>query len=234
MTAALHRAIGERVRTLRRAAGLTREQLGRPELDGAAVAAIERGLRVPTVGTLARFAERLELPLHDLVWEIGLAGTVPGRRAVFFHNDPDAPRPNHTEVGVVALVEHRNRVLLELRSDSAEWGLLGGGVRLGESFEAALRREVGEESGLELGPVRLYGVASDPTMIAVYRSGTIARVITMVCVARARRAGPLRLSRESTELRWFTRQELGSLHVVAPHAPAVAAYCSGEIGPLLQ
>ncbi|MBM4420320.1 MAG: NUDIX domain-containing protein [Chloroflexi bacterium] len=234
-SSALNRATGHRIRELRRAAGLTRSALGWPVFDRSAVAAIELGQRAPSISALAYFAQRLELPLHDLVWEIGPDGRVAAdRTTVFHHNDPAAPRPNHTEIGVVALVEHRGRLLLELRADCAEWGLLGGGLRLGESFEQALRREVREEAGLELGAVALFGVASDPTMVARYRSGSIARVVTLVCRCRARRAGPLTLSSESTALRWFARDELRTLDLVAPHAPFVAAYAAGRQGPLLQ
>ena len=43
------------------------------------------------------------------------------------------------------------------------WALPGGTVEIGETVEQALRREAEEETGLQVDPVRLVGVFSDPT-----------------------------------------------------------------------
>jgi 8-oxo-dGTP diphosphatase len=67
--------------------------------------------------------------------------------------------PDRPFVGVGAVVlDHRGRVLLARRGHEplmGEWSLPGGGVELGETLEAAVVREVLEETGLaiEVGPV---------------------------------------------------------------------------------
>ena len=231
--AALRRAVGLRVRALRLGRGLRRDAIGRPHLSAGQVAAIEAGVRPASVAELALLALRLDLPLHDLLWEIGLDGVAGGRPAVFHSGEPGAPLPNHTEIGVVAVVERAGRVLLELRADSSSWGLLGGGVKIGESFEAALRREVLEESGLSLGTLRFFGTVSDPRMVARYRSGSVARVITVAYRSTARSLGPFVTSPESIELRWFRRADLEGLEIVAPHAPLLRAYLAGHVRPHL-
>ncbi len=229
----LDRAIGERLRALRLARGLRREALGRPHVGAAEVALIEGGRRAASVAELALFALRLDLPLHDVLWEIGLDGVTGGRPAIFYSGEPGAPSPNHTEIGVVALIVRSDRILLELRADSSSWGLLGGGVRIGESFEAALRREVREESGLAIGRLRFFGTVTDPRMVARYRSGSVARVITVAYRAAARAAGPLAISAESLALGWFSRTGLRGLPIVAPHRPLLAAFARGSSGPML-
>ncbi len=69
---------------------------------------------------------------------------------------PDWPR-----VGVGAVVLHRGRVLLVRRGQApalGKWSLPGGLVELGETTEAAIRRELREECGCEITPVGVAGV----------------------------------------------------------------------------
>ncbi len=51
----------------------------------------------------------------------------------------------------VILINERNEILLQRRSDNGYWDYPAGSMELGESFEECARREVLEESGLECG-----------------------------------------------------------------------------------
>ena len=62
----------------------------------------------------------------------------------------------------VLLVDRRGWVLLQERDEHApidpeRWGLVGGHVENGEDVEAAVHRELAEETGLEAGPGQLTG-----------------------------------------------------------------------------
>ncbi len=62
-------------------------------------------------------------------------------------------RPSRPVLGAAAVIIHDGRVVLIRRGqppDAGEWSIPGGAVELGESVEAALRREVREETGLEV------------------------------------------------------------------------------------
>ena len=66
--------------------------------------------------------------------------------------------PDRPVLGVGAVIVDGSRVLLVKRAQEplkGEWSLPGGAVELGETLEAAVVREVGEETGLkiEVGPV---------------------------------------------------------------------------------
>ncbi|SHF92307.1 ADP-ribose pyrophosphatase YjhB, NUDIX family [Desulfacinum infernum DSM 9756] len=66
--------------------------------------------------------------------------------------------PDRPMVGVGATVFEDDRVLLVQRGREpslGKWSLPGGLVKLGESLEEAVRREVEEETGLQVRPVDL-------------------------------------------------------------------------------
>ena len=65
---------------------------------------------------------------------------------------------NFPRVGVAVLVVREGRVLVGLRKGThgaGTWAVPGGSLEFGESIEACARREVLEETGLELADVRL-------------------------------------------------------------------------------
>jgi len=77
--------------------------------------------------------------------------------------------PKHPLPGVGALVFHRSgrgsgaarRILLVERAGQplkGYWSLPGGLVETGETLEEAVRREVFEETGLRVKPVRMFGI----------------------------------------------------------------------------
>jgi ADP-ribose pyrophosphatase YjhB (NUDIX family) len=59
----------------------------------------------------------------------------------------------------VAVINGQREFLLQKRYDG-QWGVPGGFIDLGESAEEAGRREVLEETGLEIGKLNLVGVFS--------------------------------------------------------------------------
>jgi ADP-ribose pyrophosphatase YjhB (NUDIX family) len=152
--------------------------------------------------------------------------------ARFFYRDPAAPATNRPDrVVVVAFVERGDTVLMEHRADCDQWCLLGGRVEPHQSVEDALRQEVLEESGLIVSECSLFGVFSDPSMIAQYdlASGerVIARVISLAFRVRVDDFGPLQISEESTELRFFTHEELRTLTIIPTVRHVVDRYLEG-------
>ena len=105
-------------------------------------------------------------------------------------------------VSVKAILIHDGRVLL-LLNGRGEWDLPGGRPDPGEDFRAALKREVGEETGLDVD----VGSALDEHMFEVLR-GIFVRILPFAC--RLIGASRVTLSREHLEMRWQPLAELGA------------------------
>lgn len=149
------------------------------------------------------------------------------KSAKFFDGDTSAPAPNKPiGVGALALIEREGKVLMELRSDCRRWGLVGGAVEPDESIEAALHREVFEETGLTMESCELFGVFSDPSRIVEYPDGNVIRLISFVYKVEVETFDSLRTSGESLEFRFFDKNSLRDLDIVETARPIVEAYLS--------
>jgi 8-oxo-dGTP diphosphatase len=70
--------------------------------------------------------------------------------------------------GAAAIIrDETGRVLLIRRGDGRGWSLPGGAMEPGERIADCVVREVQEETGLEVVPVRVVGVYSDPERMHV-------------------------------------------------------------------
>lgn len=143
----------------------------------------------------------------------------------FYRGDPkNAPRPTQrAKLGSNAIITCNGRLLLERRVDSDMWGLVGGGVKKQETGLQAIVREVYEELGLRVPPerfrkLRVYG---EPGRIAAYRDGSVWRMVIVVYGLDLPEEPELRLSRESKELRFFTREEVRKLSIPVTHSDIV-------------
>ena len=142
----------------------------------------------------------------------------------FYRNDPNAPKttmPAH--LGANAIITKGDKLLLERRRDSDTWGLVGGGVKKYEEPIDAMAREVWEELGLRVSKDRFRKLAvyGEPGRIAAYRDGSIWRMVIVVFALELPEDVLLRISKESRELRWFSREELKEIQIVVTHSDIV-------------
>ena len=143
----------------------------------------------------------------------------------FYNCDPkDAPKttmPAH--LGANALITWGDKLLLERRRDSDTWGLVGGGCKKWETGLQAIVRETYEELGLRIPKERFrkLRVYDNPGRIAAFRDGSVWRMVIVVYELVLEEAPVLRLSAESREARFFTREELGEISVPVTHRDIV-------------
>lgn len=143
----------------------------------------------------------------------------------YFFQDPNAPKPTHPRrVGVCALIERGDSVLLDCRRDDGRWGLIGGWVEDDESLGAGLHREVLEETGLTVRAHRLFGTFSDPSRIIQYPDGSIQEILTLTYWVEVESLAALRVSDESRTLQFVPRSDLHAWDIVETHRHIIARY----------
>lgn len=135
---------------------------------------------------------------------------------------------------MIAIIERDDTVLFERRSDAPVWGLIAGRVDDDETVAAALKREVLEETGLEVTGDRLFGVFSDPSRIVGYPGGNVFSVVSFVFLAEVATFDGLRASAESEELRFLPKPELLQLELPATQRHIVERYVAGALPPLVE
>ncbi|MGW1990122.1 NUDIX hydrolase [Embleya sp. NPDC001921] len=132
------------------------------------------------------------------------------------------PRHSVSVAGVV--LDASGRCLLTKRRDNGQWQAPGGVLELAESIPDGLRREVREETGLDVEPLALTGV---------YKNMPLS-VVALVFRCRLL-SGRLTENDEVSAFTWASRSELSDLMTEAfavrvidamtePSAPAIRAH----------
>ena len=143
----------------------------------------------------------------------------------FYNCDPkDAPKttmPAH--LGANAIITCQGKLLLEKRRDSDIWGLIGGGCKKTETGREAIARETWEELGLRIPKEKFEKLAvyDNPGRIAAYRDGSIWRMVIVVYGLDFAEEPAMRISAESKDLRFFTKEELREIETAITHADIV-------------
>ena len=143
----------------------------------------------------------------------------------FYNCDPkDAPRttmPAH--LGANAILTWDGKLLLEKRRDSDIWGLVGGGCKKTETGREAIAREAYEELGVRIPKEQFEKLAvyDNPGRIAAFRDGSIWRMVIVVYGYEFPEEPVLRISAESKDLRFFSKEELGDIEIAITHGDIV-------------
>ena len=142
----------------------------------------------------------------------------------FYRNDPNAPKTTQpTHLGANAIITCQGKLLLERRIDSDTWGLPGGGVKKTETGLQAIAREIYEELGLRIAKERFKKLAvyGEPGRIAAYRDGSVWQMVIVVYGLEFEEVPAMRVSSESKDLRFFTKEEVRTLQIPVTHSDIV-------------
>lgn len=106
------------------------------------------------------------------------------------------------------IVNEKNEILLQLRTDFNRWGIIGGALEYNETLEDALKREVFEETGLIIKNPELFRTYSGRDFFQIYPNGDQVHGVLVVYICREFQ-GELKCDQtESKELRFFPFDEL--------------------------
>jgi len=113
---------------------------------------------------------------------------------------------------VGGVVVHRHRALLIRRGSEplkGEWSIPGGMLELGEELAEGVRRELKEETGLEVEPLEIVA-----TFDRITRDGKRVKyhyvIVDYVC---RRKRGRLKPASDVVDARWVRREDLPKYHL---------------------
>lgn len=103
------------------------------------------------------------------------------------------------------LYDEEKGILLEKRTDTGEWCTPGGAIELNETLEEALRREIKEETNLDIENPKLFDICANVHMIypnqdEVYYTDIVYEINEF--------SGELKHDKESQELAFFALDQL--------------------------
>ena len=143
----------------------------------------------------------------------------------FYNCDPkDAPKttmPAH--LGANGIFTCQGKLLLEKRRDSDIWGLVGGGCKKTETGREAIARETYEELGIRIPKDKFekLKIYDNPGRIAAFRDGSIWRMVIVVYGYDFPEEPTMRISSESKDLRFFSKEEIPDLEIAVTHRDIV-------------
>jgi 8-oxo-dGTP diphosphatase len=127
--------------------------------------------------------------------------------------EEDRRYPRRPLVGVGAILLDRDRILMAQRGKEplkGWWSLPGGALETGESLHDAIRREVREETGLEVEPLGVFEIFE---RILRDAQGTLEYHYVLIDYVCRVTGGELRPGDDVCRVEWFRRRDLGALEI---------------------
>lgn len=120
-------------------------------------------------------------------------------------------RPIIAPGSAIIVLNEKNEILLQLRSDTNDWGLPGGGMEIGDSFEETAQKELFEETGLIAQELILVGLASGKELYYKFPHGDEIYNVTAI-YKTTNVTGTIKKNEESKALKYFSLDKLPILN----------------------
>ena len=113
--------------------------------------------------------------------------------------------------GATVAVIKDKQILLNLRSDTKNWGIPGGSLEVGETLEETAKRELKEETNLDCDSFTLLNVFSGNDFYFKYPNGDELYSVIALYLADDFKGGLKITDDESIDLSFFSKSELPNL-----------------------
>ncbi len=137
---------------------------------------------------------------------VGISSYLSRLRAVIGHELLLLP-----SVSVIVVDDHARMLLVRHAGHRDGWAVPGGAVDMGESPAQAAVREIREETGVQIGQLRLLDVLGGADYEVTYANGDRVAYVTAVYQAGIAGGIPVPDQEEISELGWFTAPQLPGL-----------------------
>ncbi|MDO5330460.1 MAG: NUDIX domain-containing protein [Bacillota bacterium] len=130
----------------------------------------------------------------------------------------------------VLVINERNQILLEKRTDNGLWCAPGGSLDIGETVIEGAKREVYEETGIVLEDLTLLAINSGPKMLIVYPNGDRTFYVDLTFYSRVTGIEPKVSDSESSVIKFFSEDELPpEEEMLRGQMPMIRKFYSGDL-----
>jgi len=130
--------------------------------------------------------------------------------------------------GTSVIIYKDGKILLQQRKDNKCWGYVGGYIELGETVEAAAKREMFEECGLTASSLELFGVFSGAELHHIYPDGNEVHIIDIVFVCSEFTGSLKPQVSEVLDLQWFDCDKIPE-NISPPVKPGLMKFIKGQL-----
>jgi len=136
-------------------------------------------------------------------------------------------------VGCGAFIQDKEgNLLLQRRFPDDVWGIPGGLMEIGESFEETVKREVYEETNLVITKLDLFGIYSGSNGFATYANGDKVFSVQIIFLVTDYK-GLLKKNNESTELLFLSKRDFPS-KINSHQKPFIMDWVDDAITPVVK
>ena len=135
---------------------------------------------------------------------------------------------------VAGIVRDGDRLLLVQDSGTGHWTTPGGAMEMDETPVEAVVREVWEETGFRVAPVRLVAVWGGPQFVVRYPNGDETQYVSAMFECRVESGEARPDGDETTAVRFFTLEEAKQLPMSDWLRPVLPKLFDGSIGDFLS
>lgn len=111
-------------------------------------------------------------------------------------------------VGCGVIIEKEGHILLQHRTDEDNWCIPGGVMEIGETFEQTAKRGTYEETGLDVGELKLFGMYSGESCFVRYPNNDEVYSVQIIFTTSTYSGELKQKGIESKEHRFFKKEDL--------------------------